>query len=135
MGRIKSSFKMAHSCTICGKEYESAEEAQKQRGSYATEEPRFTLGTLVRGREQFACLCAGGPYLPVGKIVKIVGPLVGNLTKPNGGRHFGQWGHVYLYEVDYACPHCFKKKDSVQFWTSELELAPPVPDWQAKASV
>jgi len=135
MSRIRSSLKITYSCNVCGKEYSSAEEARKYCETYTTEKSRFTTGTVVCGLEQLICHCDGGFYFPVGKITKIVGPVVGNLTTSDGKRNVEQWGHVYLYEVEYDCPYCLERKDSVQFWTSELTLVSPISEWQVKSAI
>lgn len=119
---IKSHLRRVFFCDICGKEHESLKEAEESCGKFKTEEPRFALGDMVKGWELFACLCRRGGYIPEGPIVRIIGPVVGSLTTKGGKRDTWNFGHVYLYELDYSCPHCGKKKESKQFFANELKL-------------
>ena len=114
---------VSYACSVCGSQHSTLEKAQKHIESYLLESARFAVGDPVRGLGQICCLCSGGFFFPVGKVVRVVGPIAGNKTSPDGRRLICTGAHVYLYDVNFTCPSCFRTREK-QFYTSDIELLP-----------
>ena len=105
--RVPAHTNRSFQCEICKTKYRTAKQALECEARIK-EKKVFKIGDVVRGYECHVCSHEGADrnFLPEGKIVKILGPMVPDYeyeVKWLDGRPERINGHVYLYEVIYKC--------------------------------
>lgn len=113
-----------YQCSACKTIYPQADQA-KACEERILEEKRFKVGDLVKNIEPR--ICTMGPrnktYTFKGKVIKIIGPVPSDYeyeAKWLGGNPKRLNSHVFIYEIEYICPHC-KEKRLVRYFAPEIE--------------
>ena len=110
--RITRMRKTVYRCAVCGAEYASKKNAENACGKYKLEPPAFAVGDRVTAWY--------AKEYRRSEVIKVVGPVIGNMTTEYGVRRPFTDAHVYQYHVkpleenSEIDMNCF-------FWTSELK--------------
>ena len=115
--------KTFYMCSVCGTKYPNKKTAARCE-KRTREKKAFVIGDKVRNIEPRICGLMGEVYVFSGRVVKILGPKPSDYeyeVKWLGGKEKRVNGHVYLYEIEFKCPHC-KEKRNEYYYAPELQL-------------
>ena len=112
--------KVLYRCPVCKTAYPRKKDALRCE-KLPVEKRAFRVGDKVRNIEPRTCE-QGKNYLFSGKVVRVLGPESSDYeyeVKWLGGKGERMNSHVFVYEVEFRCPHC-KKQKRARYYAPEL---------------